>query len=208
MLWGEEKSIRLSFFFPLSPSFWNRPVAGCGVVSSFERMCEGMIRLQMAVFWCACVCACLCFWVWGLMFPGFVVVMSVSLQTTAVMWHWALTDSLSRCSVPTDPYWVYFLRDHNPLINATLLLNADGVAPSLSIHLSCFISFSFSESEFHPPSPLPPSSPFHEASVLCLLELNRRPLCLALSLAEPGHMVTEWAALLCYPPSSLGVHME
>lgn len=60
----------LSFFF------LNKPVAGCGVVSSFERMCEGMIRLQMAVF---SVC------VWTHVSWVCCKVMSVSLQTTAVM---------------------------------------------------------------------------------------------------------------------------
>ncbi|KAG7224931.1 hypothetical protein INR49_014847, partial [Caranx melampygus] len=40
------------------------------------------------------------------------------------------------------------------------------------------------------------------------LELDWRPLSPALSLAKPGHMVKEWAALLRCPPSFLGVPME
>lgn len=57
------------FFLLMFFSFWSEPVAGCGAVSSFEGMCEGMIRLQMAVFWRG---ECVCFSAGGLMFPGFV----------------------------------------------------------------------------------------------------------------------------------------
>lgn len=64
-------------------SFLKKPVTGCGVLSSFERMCQGMICLQMAVFSCASVCAFLCLAThvsWACC-----KVMSLSLQTTAVM---------------------------------------------------------------------------------------------------------------------------
>ncbi len=135
--------IYLSFLFLFSFfffSFLNKPVAGCGVVSSFERMCEGMICLQMAVFWCVCkrVCVFLCLrthvsWVCCK-------VMSVSPQTTAVMWHW-LTQPLQ--SPHRSLLSVFFFLDRCPLTNTPLLLNIDGRAPSLSLYLSSFISFSF-----------------------------------------------------------------
>ena len=47
---------------------------------------------------CVLLCVWWCVSVWRLVFPGFVVKLSVSLQTTAVMWRWALTDSLSLCN--------------------------------------------------------------------------------------------------------------
>lgn len=116
--------------------------------------------------------------------------------------------SLSHSAVtasPQIPTWVYIfflLLDPYPLTDTTPLLNVDGIA-SLSLYLSSFIFF-FLWVWALAPSP----SPFHEASILCHPELNRRPCCPALPLVKPDHMVTEWPALLCYPPSSLGVHME
>lgn len=135
--------------FPFFPFFWIKPVAGCGLVSSFRRMCETMIRLQMAVCWCVC------FSVRGLMFPGFVVKLWVCLCNQLPSFDTVHSDSLSCCNVPTDPF--FFLKRH-PLTNAAPLLN-DGIAPLLSLYLSSFISFSFSESERQPPPPssLPPS---------------------------------------------------
>lgn len=72
----------------------------------------------------------------------------------------------------------------------------------LCFHYSSLVSFLvfhlLSFSKLLPPPP----SPFHEASVLCLPKLDWRPLYPLLSLANPDHMVKEWAALLRYPPSS------
>lgn len=69
--------------------------------------------------------------------------------TLCTLTHWAVATS------PQTPF--FFLKRH-PLTNAAPLLN-DGIAPLLSLYLSSFISFSFSESERQPPPPssLPPS---------------------------------------------------
>lgn len=134
----------LGFFSFSLLLFLARSVAGCGAVSSFERMCDGMIRV--------CVCVLV------LMFPVFVVKLWVFLPTTAVMWHWVFTDSLSCCHVLTDPYIIFF-KD-----TTLLLLYVEEITPSLSLYLVFPFSFSARISVNPPPS----SSPLHEASVLCL----------------------------------------
>lgn len=163
---------------------------------------------ECARVWSACRWPCFGVWfcAWGLVFPGFVVKLWVRLykqlqscDTLHSLSHSAVTAS------PQIPTWVYIfflLLDPYPLTNTTPLLNVDGIA-SLSLYLSSFIFF-FLWVWALAPSP----SPFHEASILCHPELNRRPCYPALPLVKPDHMVTEWPALLCYPPSSLGVHME
>lgn len=166
VMW-EEKSIPLSFFF----SFLKQ--ACCWVWSGvivWKNVWVYDLSADCCVLVCERMCVCVCAFLWLRTHVSWVCckVMSVSLQTTAVMWHWALTDSLSCCSVPTDPYWVcvFFFREQYPLMNTTLLLNLDGLAPPLSLYLSSFISFSFSESVLQ--TPLPP-----------LLPLSMRPLCSA-----------------------------
>lgn len=108
--------------------------------------------------------------------------------TLCTLTHWAVATS------PQTPF--FFLKRH-PLTNAAPLLN-DGIAPLLSLYLSSFISFSFSESERQPPPPFFPPS--------VLLPLSMRPLFSAFQSWTGGlsvprshwpnltHMLTEWAA--------------
>lgn len=133
----------LGFFSFSLLLFLARSVAGCGAVSSFERMCDGMIRV--------CVCVLV------LMFPVFVVKLWVFLPTTAVMWHWVFTDSLSCCHVLTDPYIIFF-KD-----TTLLLLYVEEITPSLSLYLVFPFSFS-ARISVNPP---------------LLLLLSMRPLCSA-----------------------------
>lgn len=124
----------------------------------------------------------------------------------------SLTHSAVAASPQIPTEWISFKRSPR-CYKYTPLLNIDRIAPSLSpisvfFHLFFFLSVWASTT---PPSSSLPS---------LLLPLSMRPLCSAfqswtgglslprLSLAELDHMVTEWAALLRYPPSSLGVHME
>lgn len=118
-MWEGKPWVFFSFSLLL---FLARSVAGCGAVSSFERMCDGMIRV--------CVCVLV------LMFPVFVVKLWVFLPTTAVMWHWVFTDSLSCCHVLTDPYIIFF-KD-----TTLLLLYVEEITPSLSLYLVFPFSFS------------------------------------------------------------------
>lgn len=133
------KYLSLSFFFLFETML-------LGVESWFERMCEGMIRLQMAVFCCVCVFLCLRTHVSRVCCK----VMSVSTNNSShvtLSTHW-LTQPLQ---------WQHrSLLCVYPLTNTILLLNVDGIAPSLSLYLFSFISFSFSESKLQP-LPLPPS---------------------------------------------------
>lgn len=111
--------------------------------------------------------------------------------------HW-LTQPLQR---PHRSLQSIFYLVRHLFANINPLLNVDEIALLLSLYLFSFFLSVWAST----PSSLPPSFPLHEASVLCLPELDWRPLYPAFSLVKPDHMVKEWAALLCYPPSSLWV---
>lgn len=162
--------------------------------------------LEMTVFTLQCV--------WRLMFPWFFLfckLVSVSLQTTAVMWPRALTDSLRLCCSSNSSQ--YFHTSPQTTLPCTHQSHSSSlVAPFCSLFHFYFLS-SLSLRRFVsrlPPPTFSPSLPLHEASVLCFLELKLRGLSVLLSDWLSGnHMVgRSGLPLLLCPPSSLGVPME
>lgn len=110
-------------------------------------------RLEECVrVWSVCrqLCFGACVLHWGLMFPGFVVKLWASLQTTAVMWRWALTDSPQKVAVfpPISTLYTASSKSNSP---AKCWWNISFTFP-LSFS---FIFFSLSLSFYLPPSLLP-----------------------------------------------------
>lgn len=148
--------------------------------------------LEMTVFTLQCV--------WRLMFPWFFLfckLVSVSLQTTAVMWPRALTDSLRLCCSSNSSQ--YFHTSPQTTLPCTHQSHSSSLVASFLFPLSflfSFLSLSPSVRVSAPPSHLLPFSPSPWG--LCAL-LSRaeapRPLCPALWLAErKPHGWKEWAA--------------